>query len=151
MSEDLSLPTITPVDRLFWEAATEERLVVQECTECEERIYPPRMYCSICFSDIEWIDTEGIGTIYTYSIVHSPTHPSFRDEVPMVLAVVELVEGPRFVTNVVDCAPKDISIGDKVRVVFDHLTDDVTLQNSNSRSITNGHRGGHEKVSIDLH
>ena len=69
----------------------------------------------------------GRGTVYSFTVTNQNQAPGFRDEVPYVLAIVELAEGPRIMTNIVGCAPADVRIGAAVEVVFDDVTPEVTL------------------------
>ena len=69
----------------------------------------------------------GRGTVYSFTVTHQNQAPGFRESLPYVLAVVELAEGPRMMTNVVGCAPDDVRIGMAVEVEFDDVTSEVTL------------------------
>ena len=69
----------------------------------------------------------GRGTVYSFTVTHQNQAPGFREELPYVLAVVELAEGPRLMTNIVECAPDAVRIGMPVEVVFDDVTPEVTL------------------------
>lgn len=69
----------------------------------------------------------GRGTVYSFYVAHRPAHPAFRDRVPYVVALVDLEEGPRMMTNIVDCPPEDVHIGMPVEVVFRDVTEDITL------------------------
>jgi uncharacterized OB-fold protein len=73
------------------------------------------------------VRARGRGTVYSFTVTHQNQTPGFRDEVPYVLAIVELEEGPRLMTNIVGCAPDAVRIGMPVEVVFDDVTADVTL------------------------
>jgi len=84
--------------------------------------------CPQCHSaDIEWRAAVAGGSVYTYTVVHHPTHPAFRDQVPYVVAVVELDEGPRIVTNVKHCRVEDVHGGMRVSIFFEEVTDSVSL------------------------
>jgi len=127
---DSAFPGPRPLefDAAFWEGAKNDRLMVQQCSDCEAFVYPPRVQCPRCSGELVWQETEGSGTVYTYGVVHRPNRPAYFDgQLPIILAVVELTEGPRVVTDVVDCSPDEISVGDDVEVTFDDVTDDVTL------------------------
>lgn len=124
---DPVVPEVSAVARPFWEATAEGRLLVQRCTDCGLAVYPPRTNCPDCFGPLDWRAAEGTGTVYTYTVVHSPTHPSFESRVPLVVAVVELDEGARLVTNLVGVEPEAVDVGDEVTVVFDHVDDGLAL------------------------
>lgn len=121
------LPTETGVDGPFWERARNEELSIQYCECCDRHTFPPRTVCPACFSDLSWVEVSGDGSIYAYGTVYRPNRPViFDDRVPFVIAVVELEEGPRIVSNVLS-EPDDICVGDPVRVTFRKITETVTL------------------------
>ncbi len=111
----------------FWDAAKEHRLMIQRCQDCQRTIFYPRSVCPHCMSDrIDWIQASGRGTIYSYTVVHrSPS--AFKEDVPYVVALIDLAEGVRMMSNVVECAPADVRIGAAVEVVFDDVTPEITL------------------------
>lgn len=98
-------PKPTPETAHFWACATEERLVVQRCSKCHTTYFYPRDLCPSCSSErVEWIDCSGRATLHTYVIEHRPG-PGFENDGPYVVAVVELEEGPRMMTNIVGVDP----------------------------------------------
>src|SRR4051812_44950455 len=110
-------PILTDDNRAFWEAATEGRLVAQRCSQCHTSPPPPRPMCPQCHSlEHEIVDLAGTGTVYSYALLHHPQHPAFTYPVPAVL--VELDEGVRIVSNMIDIDPHDITIGMEVEVAF---------------------------------
>ncbi len=112
----------------YWSAARDHRFVIQRCKDCGEHQFYPRGVCSHCLSsDLEWNEASGQGTVYSYSVNHRAPHPGFADNLPFVLAIVELDEGPRMMTNIVDCEPEAVTIGMDVTVTFDDVTEEVTL------------------------
>lgn len=113
----------------FWDALQEEKLVVQECTACDRPQYFPRPWCKYCGSEeIHWRECAGTGTIASYTVVRStPKSPEFAKDVPYCLALIELEEGVTMPSNVVDFDENSLAIGDPVAIVYDHVTDDVTL------------------------
>lgn len=128
---DKPLPDIheQPHAEPFWAATTEERLLVQHCRDCGEFQYFPRPWCHHCASDdIEWTEAEGVGTVYSYTIVRTTvSNPEFAGDVPYVTAYVELAEGPRMLTMLTGCSPDAVERGMPVEVRFEHVTDDVAL------------------------
>ena len=103
----------------FWDGCRERRFLVRHCNACNEDHFYPRPFCPKCWSDdVAWKPASGRGTLYTYSIVFQNDLPPFNERVPYVAAVVELEEGPRVMTNIVDCDPDTVKIGQKVQVVF---------------------------------
>ncbi|RKT87017.1 Uncharacterized OB-fold protein, contains Zn-ribbon domain [Saccharopolyspora antimicrobica] len=103
-------------DNAFWfEAAMEKRLVIQRCRSCEELRHPPGPCCPHCRS-FEWdaVEASGRATVHSYVIAHHPPHPAF--DYPLLIALVELAEGTRLITNLVGIAPDEVAIGMPVRL-----------------------------------
>ena len=122
------LPEITPAMRPFWDAAQRHELVVQRCGGCGAHRFPARDVCSRCLSrEATWVPVSGRGTVFTWAVMHQVYHPGFAGEVPYAVVVVELDEGARLVSNLVDCPVADVRAGMPVEVVFDDVTPDVTL------------------------
>lgn len=118
------VPVPTPATRPFWSALAEGRLRLQQCRACSTLFYYPRACCPECLSpDLDWREVAGTGTLYTYTIARRPTHPLFADEVPQRLAVVELDEGPKLTTTLVDVRDEDIRIGMRLAPVFEKQPD----------------------------
>lgn len=116
--EPRPLPVVTPETAGYWRGAAEGRLRLSRCRACELTYHYPRAHCPDCFSDdVEWIGADGTGTVYSYAVPERIE--GWPDEHrPLVVAHVELTEGPRLVTNVVACEPETLSIGDRVEVRF---------------------------------
>jgi len=122
------LPRADEESKGYWEACRRHELVVQCCRACGTLRHYPRALCPACLSDeTEWQRCSGRGTVYTFTVTYQNQAPGFRDALPYVLAYVELEEGVRLLTNIVDCAPDDVRIGQPVEVVWDDVTPDVTL------------------------
>lgn len=98
----------------FWSAAEERRLVLQRCGACGAFQFYPRLFCLACDAeDLAWVPAAGTGIVYAMTTVHMKVHPTL--EPPYVVAVVELDEGPRLVSNLVG---EPAGIGDRVRVAW---------------------------------
>lgn len=112
-------PRETPVNRPFLEAWRDEGvLLVQRCEDCRHVYFYPRPFCTRCFSDdVGWLTTRGLGTVLAFTCVHRPNHPSFFDEVPIVLAEVALPEGTTLLTRVVGDNRTDITAGAALKLV----------------------------------
>ncbi|MDP2919345.1 MAG: Zn-ribbon domain-containing OB-fold protein [Dehalococcoidia bacterium] len=122
------LPRVDELHRPFWEAARRHELVLQRCRKCASYRYPAGPTCPECVSDeLEWTRVSGRGTVFTWTVFHRAYHPAFADEVPYAVVAVELVEGPRMLTNLLDCLPADIKIGMPVEVVFEDVTEEIRL------------------------
>lgn len=122
------LPFVSEVNRPYWDAARRHELVLQRCQECGHYRYPPGDTCPRCLSDrLAWVKVSGRGSIYTWVVFHQVYHQAFANDAPYAVVVVQLEEGARLVTNLVDCQTEDIEIGMPVEVVFDDVTDETTL------------------------
>jgi uncharacterized OB-fold protein len=111
-----------PETEPFWRATAEHRLTYQTCDDCSSVVFYPRLHCTECGSPkLTWHDSQGMGTVYTYSVIRQNRSPDFRDIVPYVLAYVDLDEGFRMMTNIVGIADpgKDVRIGQRVRVQWE--------------------------------
>lgn len=103
----------------FWEGCDRGELLVQRCAACGNCNWFPRRYCHTCSSDdLVWEQASGRGTIETFSVVHRPMNPSFKDEVPYTLALVSIPEGPTFLTRIVGDGALEPTIGAAVEVRF---------------------------------
>ncbi len=122
------LPRIDEESKGFWEACQRHELYVQKCRACGTFRYYPRAVCPACLSsDTQWVLSSGRGTVYTYTVTYQNLAPGFRDELPYVLAYVELEEGVRMLTNIVGCAAEDVSIGMPVEVSFEDINGGIAL------------------------
>jgi uncharacterized OB-fold protein len=114
----------------FWVAAAEHRLVIPRCTSCGTYRMPPSPFCHECQSQgTEWVDHDGSGTVYSYTVVRHAVIPQAADAVPYVPAVVELDDAGavRLVAAVVEVEPEAVTIGMRVRVVWDDVDDGVAV------------------------
>ena len=126
----LPLPTPQPETDFYWEKARAHELWLMRCDDCQRTYFYPRSICPHCFSrNTRWVQSSGRGTLYAFAIAHRPPTPAFQDRVPYVAAMVELEDGVRLPTNLVDVEPDPakIRIGMPVEVVFDDVTDAITL------------------------
>jgi uncharacterized OB-fold protein len=115
-------PRIQPETADFWAATLNGTLLLQRCSACGTVVYYPRFLCSACHStELENIQSSGRGTIYSYTVTTRGIL-EYKDVGAYVLAMVELDEGPKMLTNIVGCDPADLRIGQQVEVVF-HKTD----------------------------
>ncbi|MEU5209625.1 OB-fold domain-containing protein [Streptomyces sp. NPDC020742] len=118
------VPEVDPFTRPYWDAAAEGRLLLRRCRAegCGAAHHYPREFCPRCWSeDVVWEPATGRATLYTWSVVHRNDLPPFGDRVPYVAAVVDLAEGPRMMTEVVDCAAAELWIGMPLVVCFREL------------------------------
>jgi uncharacterized protein len=127
-AEGKPVPTPTLETAPYWEGCRQHRLRIQRCSECQHHQFFPRIYCSKCFSaDVEWVEATGRAKVLSFTIVRRPVSPAFADEVPYVVALVTLEEGPQMMTNIVECAPEEVTIGMPVEVVFEDWSDTISI------------------------
>jgi uncharacterized OB-fold protein len=111
----------------YWAATEQGRLLVQRCSNEHLQFYP-RAHCRHCGSTtLNWMISSGEGVLHTFSVVHRPGHAGFADRLPYVFGIVELREGPRVTSNIIDVDPADIHIGMPLRVVFTDREQGYTL------------------------
>jgi uncharacterized OB-fold protein len=110
-------PVLTEDNHWFWDAARDGKIVAQKCSACHRFRHPPRPMCPWCHSlQFEITELSGLGEVYSYSILHHPQNPAF--EYPVIAALIELEEGVRVLSNLVDVQPEDVRIGMPVAVDF---------------------------------
>ncbi len=115
------VPVVQPEVQAFWDGTAQGKLLLPTCTECATVIWFPRPFCPSCGSlSVNWVEASGKGTIYSYTVNRRGAGdlPEYREPVPYVLAYVELAEGPRIMTNIVDCDVETVKIGQAVELVF---------------------------------
>lgn len=121
-------PTRAPESEPFWAGCAQERMVVPRCGDCRRFHFYPRRFCPYCDSgDIEWREASGAGTVYSFAVVQKPIEKAFSSLVPYVIAIVELEEGIRMLSHVVDVSPADMTCGICVRVQYRKVSDTFTV------------------------
>ena len=124
------LPHIDEEMRPWWEALQRHELYVQKCRDCGDLRFHPRALCPNCLSSrTEWMRSKGNGKIYTFTTTYQNQASGFRDSLPYVMAWVELEEGVKLLSNIVDCPPEQVRIGMPVEAVFADVAPAVTLLN----------------------
>jgi hypothetical protein len=122
------LPVLQPWSKAFWEAAKQHKLTIQACNDCGLKIFYPRKYCPNCWSsNLGWSEASGKGKVFSYSITLAGVEERFSEDLPYVLALVDLEEDIRMMTNIVDCKPEEVFIGMNVEVTFRDITDEFSL------------------------
>ena len=122
------LPKVQPFSEPFWEGTRNNKLLIQTCNECDARIFFPRRQCPECWSrDLGWMQACGKAQVYAFSITYEGVEKAFVDDLPIVLAWVDLPEGIRMQTNIIDCDPASVRIGQAVEVVYKRVTEHITL------------------------
>jgi uncharacterized OB-fold protein len=124
MSEPVSKPKPRPAPESlpYWQAASEHRLALPQCHSCDKFWFPPSRSCPHCLSDqFSFENVSGRGKIFSFVTFHRIYRPAFAESVPYVVALVELEEGPRLLTNILGISHEDVRCDMDVEVVFDDL------------------------------
>ena len=125
--EGRPLPGADAVTAEFWSRAAAGELLFQECPACGHRQFYPRAMCTACAADVEWRVASGQGTVHTFTVIRQNLAKPFRDELPYVVAMVELDEGPKMMGNVTGCEPDDVTVGMPVECYAVKVDDDLGI------------------------
>lgn len=123
------IPIPSPETEFFWEKVRQHELWIQRCKDCNHPYFYPRPLCPRCLSrNVEWFKASGRGTLYSYMINHRPA-PGFEEEAPYAIAIVQLEEGPRMMTNIVgiENTPEKLVLDMPLEVTFEDVLPDVTI------------------------
>lgn len=125
---DKFLPRPTPESAPFWQGCRDQKLLLQYCTSCGTYQFYPRVVCASCMSEqIEWREVSGRGTVESYTIVARAVSEAYAPDVPYVIALITLEEGPRMMSNVIGCGHESVKCGLVVEVEFETWSDDITM------------------------
>jgi len=103
----------------FFDGAKRRELMISRCDDCNAWLHPAAPVCTECQGpNLSWAKASGRGTVFTFGVMHQFYHPGFTNELPYNVAIVELEEGPRVNTNLVNVANEDIEVGMPVQAVF---------------------------------
>ncbi len=123
-SNPLPLPYRVPEAMPYWEGAAQGILRLQVCTACATARFYPRHLCPSCgSSDVQWRDASGRGQVFSFTVVHRGPTAAFKSRQPYVVAMIDLAEGPRMMSNVIGDDALQVSIGDAVSVEFEARAD----------------------------
>jgi len=124
----LPLPLITEVSKVFYDGCKNEKLLYQQCSDCDEVIFFPKILCPECMSrNLAWKQSSGKGKIFSYTVTYGYAPPEFTSETPYVLAIVKMDEGYKLMTNIIESDFDKLSCDLPVEVVFDPVTPEITL------------------------
>ena len=127
MSYNKPLPKLDTLNKPFWAGAKDGTFLLQHCPACGDTRFPPGPLCPKCLSgDQTWIEASGKGTLESWIDMHRAYWDGFKDDLPYRVCLVRLEEGPVVVSNLVD-KTDNLRMGAPVKVVFDAVTDAVTL------------------------
>ena len=119
MSNNKPMPVPTEISAPFWEGLKAERLLIQQCERCSHWVFYPRRHCPACFTHaLAWREVSGGATLYSFTVTRIPTLPDFADEMPQILAVVELDQGVRINTNLVGLDEAEVKVGMRLQPVY---------------------------------
>jgi len=122
MNTDRRHPYANPDSKIYWEAANSGILLIRGCKACDAKHFLPRHHCPKCWSpDLAWIKASGVGSVYSFSIIHRAPDEAFLTKVPFVIALVDLIEGPRMLANIIGIGSLETSVGDEVKVTFEKM------------------------------
>jgi uncharacterized OB-fold protein len=111
----------------FWAATLDGKLLVQRCGRCGRAQLYARPHCLACRGPVQWEEAAGTGTVYSYTVIRQNPSRSFRHLLPFVVALIDLDEGPRIMSNIVGTPPESVAIGTRVQVTFQPVSDQAAL------------------------
>ncbi len=116
------------VSEEFWKATQRHELLIQECGDCGKKIFYPKPFCTKCLSaNLKWIRSSGKGKVYSYAVPRAQTPRPFSNDTPYIIAVINLEEGVTISSNTINCKPEDMRCNMDVRVIFEDVSDTITL------------------------
>jgi uncharacterized OB-fold protein len=128
MPSELPCPAPNPDSQPYWDAARTGRLLLKGCPSCKRPHFPPRYLCPWCWTPAtEWIESAGLGSVYSYTVMRRAPLKEFAALVPYVVALIDLDEGPRMLANVVGANALEVRIGSRVRVTYEKRGESVTI------------------------
>ncbi len=132
---DKPRPVPTAWSEPFWEAARRGEFILQRCGDCGSYVGYPKIFCTACYSDnLGWERASGNGKLYSYSTVTANPPSAFIDDIPYTIAIVELEEGPRFLSRLIDLDPEHLHCELPVEIAFVHVDDELVMPFFRARS-----------------
>ncbi len=130
---NLPIPTITTEAKPFWDGLANNELLIPKCNDCGHMFMYPKAYCpnNGCFSsNLDWEKVSGVGKLFSYTIVHRAADVRFQEiasQAPYIFALVELKEGPKLITTLINADVNNIEVGMSVGIIFEKINEDITL------------------------
>jgi uncharacterized protein len=122
------IPRPAPESVPYWKAASQHRLEIPRCNACSKFYFPPARSCPHCLSaDVGFAPASGRGKVFSFVIFDRVYHPAFESEMPYAVALIELAEGPRLISNVVGVKPNDLRCDMPVKVVFEDVAEGISI------------------------
>ncbi len=123
-----SLPSVSGETKNFWDAALRGKYLLQKCRNCKKFQTHYRAFCCHCWShDVQDVEASGKGVVWTYTVAYMNRTPGWEDEVPYVVAQIELKEGVMVLSNIINCKPESVKIGMPVKVTFVKATPEIAM------------------------
>jgi uncharacterized OB-fold protein len=128
ISEPHPIPIVNAANAPFFDGLRNEEVVLQYCSRCDQFMHPGTVVCPSCLvPELQWVPTSGQGELYSFGIFHRSFHPAFDGLVPYHVAVVELIEGPRLVSQLIDVGLNELYVGMPVQADFKKTSGTVPL------------------------
>jgi hypothetical protein len=127
---DKPIPTITHLTAPFWNAAKEGRFVLQRCGKCGTYNFYPKPWCIECGSrDLTWTDAQPYGTLYSFTISHAVAmnYRGWEPELPVLMGLIDLADGPRMYAQITGCKPEDLRIGMALQAYCESFGDELAI------------------------
>ncbi len=123
-----NLPRATPETAPYWEGCRAQKLLIQRCSSCGHYQFYPRIICTACASrKVEWVAASGQGKVLSFTIIRQAISEAYAADVPYVIALIQLDEGPTMMSNVIEFDPERVMMGMPVEVVFEAWNDEITV------------------------
>lgn len=128
MTHQKPLPQTNADTKPFWDGCKEHQLRFQKCRNCGHVRWPPSIICPMCYSpETGWMVASGKGKTYTFVVYHHAFHKAFENDLPYIVAIVELEEGPHILTNIVGCSLEEVRCDMPVEVTWEDITEEFSL------------------------
>ena len=125
-TKNLPVPTVETAE--YWAGCRRRELLIQKCADCGHHQFYPRILCEACGGrSLAWVTASGRGTVTSYTIVRRAVSEAYAPDVPYVVALIRLAEGPTMMSNVVACPADQVRVGMPVEVTFEAWSDTVTM------------------------
>jgi uncharacterized OB-fold protein len=123
-----NLPHPNPETAPYWEGCREQKLLIQRCSSCGHHQFYPRILCTECTSQqVEWVSACGRGKVVSFTIVRQAISEAYAADVPYVIALIQLDEGPTMMSNVIQSDPESVMVGMPVEVIFEAWSEEITV------------------------
>ena len=121
-------PVPTPLTQVYWDACLNHKLLLQQCRDCGQYQFYPRIFCTSCTSrNVSWIRATGRGEVQTWTVVRTPLAEAYAAETPYLIALIRLDEGPVMMSQLTECAPEQVTRDMHVEVLFRAWSEQITM------------------------